>query len=516
MNILYLLLYTIANIFVLLNYNGLYWDDWVAYNQDSQTMAIFFDMIRHNIKGDFYLIVEKFFNHIYGFRLFIYFAYLFIGYFIYRIILSTELFNDHTSKFIAFLSVLVPINSVKIYISIAPFVFPMLLFYLAFFLLARNYPLPNKSLKVIILTVFFFSFSTNSILVFYASVLFYLYYMDNNKSIKINLKTITSFILNRWDFIVLPIFYFLYKSIYLVPYGLYNNYNKVSFSFEKITNILQKTLEFMTKDLFISLLENNYVVIAAVIVSGLIALLVKHNIKIGWKKSLLLFIFSIILFILAVFPYAAVNKTPTLMGTNGRLALLLGPAIAMFFIAVISLLSNLFLRYKQKAFLFLASFLVITMTAKNIPPQYELILDNFYQAAIIENFKENNSIKNHTTFLVHPCKACRKRGFYEWSGILKKTFGNTTRLMFLPRSIKRLNQKGTTKNGKSIFFFHQFKHYKQYNFYQWDGNQNYKEVYIKKDMNLTPLLQAKLMFYYLFNDDKFKKLAKLLVVISVK
>ena len=40
--IILLILYLIANIFILLNYNGLYWDDWVLHNHSFKTIHTMF------------------------------------------------------------------------------------------------------------------------------------------------------------------------------------------------------------------------------------------------------------------------------------------------------------------------------------------------------------------------------------------------------------------------------------------------------------------------------------------
>ena len=168
---IYIFLFFIANFFLLINYEGLYWDDWGAYNQERETLIVFFDMIQHNIKGDFFLILSKFFNHVYLFRIFVFLAYLSIGFFTYKILISTELFSEREGKLVAFMSIIVPINSSFVAISIIPFLFPVLLFYLAFFLLSKYYEYPGKPLRFIVLYIFFFSFSTNSLLVLYAIVL---------------------------------------------------------------------------------------------------------------------------------------------------------------------------------------------------------------------------------------------------------------------------------------------------------------------------------------------------------
>ncbi|MBN3493420.1 hypothetical protein [Vibrio neptunius] len=504
-NALYIALYTIVNLFTLLNYNGLYWDDWVIYNQDAQTMAVLFDMIQHNIKGDLYLILSKLFNHIYAFRIFIFVSYLFIGYFIYVVLASTKLIGENESKFIALLSVIIPINIAKIYISVAPFVFPMLLFYLAFFLLARNYPIQTKSLKIIILTIFFFSFSTNSILVFYASVLLYLYYMDNGLELRLNFKTILNFVKSRWEFILLPIFYFIYKSMFLVPYGIYKNYNGIKFSFDVIAGNFLKNIENMIGGVALSLFDNLYITIFALVVSGLIALSFNCNLKIGKRNSLVFLALSAVLFILALFPYAAVNKVPVLTGPDSRFALLLGPSLSMLFVSIVSMISMLFLRYKQKAFLFLASFLTILIGSKSMSQQYDVMLDNFYNVAVVESFRDNKEIRENTTFVGHYHKYMN---YYEWNGMLKKAFGDTKRLMIHPLMIKDLEGGADSPLQGS-------RTHKQYNFYEWDGNTDYKIVFVDKHMNMTPIIQAKLMYYYLFDYDKFKSLAKKLVNVNL-
>lgn len=513
-NYIYIFLYIIANILILFNYDGLYWDDWVAYNQEPQTLAVFFGMIQHGIKGEFYLILSNIFNQIYPFRLFIFFAYFLIGYFIYRILWSTGVFSQDISKLIGFTAVIIPINAVNIYISIAPFVFPLLIFYFSFYLLVNNYPFPNRSLKVIVLFLFLCSFSTNSILVFYGMVLLYLFYMDNDKSLRLSFKYFYCFFKNRWDFISLPIFYFIYKSFFLMPYGIYDGYNKVSFSLEQIQLLFTRVVETMTIDFVYYIFDNKVIVIISVIIALIISFISKINFEISKKKVAILFGLSIVTFFLAVFPYIVVGKTPVIEGNNGRFALLLAPALSMFFISLLALFSHLFFKYKGKAFVCFISLFIALFISKNISQQYEMLIDNYYKAAIIESFKKNKMIQKGSTFVVHPYKT---RSFYEWNGLLKKAFGDTKRLMILPSMVKRLDSKGSTPKGKPLFYMHEFNFYKQYNFYQWNSDENAKLVFIKKSTEeLSLLMQLRLFYHYLFNQNKFKQLVQGLVFVEVK
>lgn len=508
-NLLFLILFLISNIFLLLNYQGLYWDDWVSYNQERQTLISFFDMIQHGLKGEFYFILSKFFNHIYLFRVFVFIAYIAIGYFTYKILLSTKLFNEFESKLIAFISIIVPVNTSVMLISITPFLFPVLIFYFAFYLLTKYYQKPDKYLKIIILFLFFISFSTNSLLVFYGIVIIYLAYMDNGQKINFSFSYIKNFALKRLDFILLPILYFIYKKTFLVTYGLYATYNKITA--ERILHIiplLGKVFHTMT----INLMQWLYADIRSLIISLFFASLSMYFINI--KKSLFdknilaLFILATILFVLACFPYLAVGKMPVIEGWNSRFSLLLGISISMFYIASIALISKLFLRYKNRAFIFIISFVIILMISKNITQQYKILIDWYYQVGIEENFKSSKIIKNNSTFVAKVnlngvLANGRELSFYEQNGRMKKVFGNDKRLM--------------VENIRDIRSYKSFKPYKQYNFSTWKYQ---KPIFIQINKNnlyadnISYFL--KMLYYQFVNRQKFNKMAKQLVYIKVR
>lgn len=509
-NYIYIILFFISNFFLLVNYEGLYWDDWTLYNQDRRVLVVLFDMLHHDLKGDFYLIISKFFNHIYLFRIFVFISYLLIAYFTYKVLSSTKLFNKFENKLISFVSIIIPIHTSITLISINIFLFPVLLFYSAFFLLTKYYQSNSIYLKIIILYLFFLSFSTNSLLVFYGIVLVYLFYMDNNQVIKVNCKTIKIYIVKRVDFLLLPIIYFIYKKTFLVPYDLYANYNQISIkNLLNIGNILVQTYEAMTIEMLVYLLSNIYVICISALLAFFVS--IKINIKepIFNNKIILLFGLSAILFILAVFPYAAVNKLPVIENANGRFSLLLGISLALTFIGFSASLSKVFYGYKNKVFVFIMSFIIILMVAKNVEQQYKLNLDWFYKVSLIENFKQNKVIRDNTTFVInnylYKKLVFKSMGYYDWTGMLKKAFGDTKRLMITP-------------SGKKKFptAYLKLRVYKHYNSFEWNGNLNFIEVNVKENIPLSPKIQAKLFLYYIFNYEKFLGLAKDLTIVSIK
>jgi hypothetical protein len=488
-----------------MNYQGLYWDDWVGYNQTSETMDIFFGMIQHGIKGDFYLYLSKLLNHVYAFRLFVFFAYGAIGYLTYKILLSTKLLNSSESKLIAFVSLIIPLSSSLVSIAIVPFLFPVLLFYIAFYLLTRYYQSPNLFLRLIVLTLFFISFSTNSLLVFYAAVLIYLYFMKYEKDISV--KSIKYFFYHHIDFILLPIVYFIYKSLFLVPYGLYENYNHITLI--HIPSMLVKTFKVMSVDMFVYLTSNFYILIIALVVSLLVAKTLKVPHEFLKNNKLILFGIGFFLFIVAIFPYIAVSKQPVLESWNSRFSLLLGISLSIIYIVIFAKISEYFSKYKKSVFIFLISFFIVLSIGKNIEVQYKQILDWFYQVSIIENFKKDPVIKNNSSFvcinkLSSELVYERNFSFYELNGLLKKAFGDTKRLMVPVNYINILQHS-----------YKRFRVYKQYNFSMWNRNQGYKIVTIEAFKDLDLKLQVELFKDYLFDYKDFLLLVKELTRVKV-
>jgi hypothetical protein len=334
--------------------------------------------------------------------------------------------------------------------------------------------------------------------------------MDNINN-KFNYEAMKSFLKRRWLYIFLPILYFIYKKIVLIPYGDYISYNKVTFS--GIVNtlpIMEKTFKIISIDLFIYI-TNNYILTSIVCMLSLIFIFVV-NIKIRLFKDnrqiLIIIILAIILFILAIFPYATVGKVTAISGWNNRFSLLLGISISLIYMAVIALFNKIFYNKNNKVFLFFVSTLIMLFISKNVIVQYKQNIDWFYQSGIIENFKKSNIIKNNTTFVAINQlngKLIYNRVFrvYELTGMLKATYGNEKRLMAL-----NINQlKYYAKN---------YKNDSSHNFTQWQYNNKIIYVYfmINKDFVVTNRIIAKLFYYRIFNKQKYKELVKNLVQLS--
>jgi len=502
-------IYLLGNIFLLLNYEGIYWDDWVLYNVESNSVLSMFHM--HSgilLEGYTHLLLLSIGNGVFIYRILVFLAFIIIGTFLYKI-LSKYIVKSHNSAFwIVLIYLTIPLNSAKIALINAPYTFFLFLFFLAFYMLTRY--LVNKRLilsRIGILLLFFLSFMLGSLLVFYAIVLLYIVYSividvkrENNSNQGITIAK--RFMFGYVDFIMLPIIFYVLTKIYFQPYGLYENYNATNFDFLKITYLMKTSLTTSIYEpiLFSIQTSFNYWYIFIFVLGTIYFISQSKTIdEKPFTHNIVLFILGALFYILAVFPYAVVGKLPQLGGWDSRHQILIPLAIAFMLYAVVSLFS----RFNKHIAPLVLSLLITVFTIQNMYNGYRYIQDWYYQVALEENFKLSKTIQNHTTFVTKidlPDVLVNKRNlsFYEQNGRLKKVFGIDSRLMLT--------------NEKDIERYKQYKSYKQYNFSKWIYEQPIFLTVSKTNIiDKDPLYILK-MFYFQFADNhKFRRMAKKLI-----
>ena len=502
-------LYLIANILFLSNSNGLYWDDWTSYNQKIEIIKSLLSQIQHGLKGDFFIFLSQFGNHIYPFRIFVFFATFLMGIFTYFILSSIKELNRQSVFFITLFFLLVPLNSAKISIAVVPFLFPILIFYCAFFLLTLYSKYPNILFRLLILTLFFTSFSTNSVLVFYFSIFLYLYYIEFHLDYTNLFNKGKYFIKRYWDFLVLPFIYFIYKSIYLKPYGNYEGYNAVS------TGTLPKAIVIIFKNLdnsFVEVITGSLYNLSFAWVYVAIALyfVIKKSPHLEENDHKKLFLgIGLILFVLAIFPYAMVGKNAEFESWNSRFQILvpLGFSFIVYFgLLIVKKYANL----SQKLTIGILWLLIFAFIGKNISDQYKQHIDWFYSVSIRENIKENDIVKNHSTFIVNnnikeSLFYKRDMIYYELNGIARSAFQDEKKLFI------RYDHY-----HDNVTKFSKIKQQKQYNFSQWEHeipllvtiSYNYQYHANQKEF-------LQMIYFNLFDHQKFLRMAKNLTTITV-
>ncbi|WP_157351566.1 hypothetical protein [Aliarcobacter butzleri] len=503
------------NIPLLININGIYWDDWTLYNHSFEAIHSQFSQNSGNA-GIIWSSMHYFLINYFGvvsYRV-LTFGLLFLsGWFVFKILSNTSLFSKKDAFYLTIFFLLAPLYVSKValinfWTTIASFIF-----YFSFYLLSKWYDKElNIFKRVVVLSLFFISFFINSILVFYAIVLIYIFYVEYSLDKSI-LKNTVSFIKKNTDFILLPIAFYIVKSIYFVPFGLYESYNNINiynilnldFYYLVFINNFIEPIKFSIPNIFF------YIIILSLSLS---ILFFRQNNQVS-KKNIYFLLLGIIIFYLGAFAYISVNKIPANYNWSSRFQVLLPLGFSFILYYGIQIISNL-LNLKSSVRYFLYLIFIIFFSFFHLKEQCEHNVDWLYQQSIIENFKNTIFIQENDTFEVTvnlDTKLAQKRllGFYELNGLSREAFHKDNKFFF------GYYQKKILESYDKII------NYKQYNFSSWKKNYT---VRIEINDNLNNqfnkswkdywIYLLKLKYLEITDIDKFKKEVKNLVIIELK
>ena len=269
------------------------------------------------------------------------------------------------------------------------------------------------------------------------------------------------------------------KKIIWAPYNFYHLVLKSSF-FDVIR---------LSLDVF-----NNHIVVS--LGTALLILIISITLRYvhvddNIKKQLTGIFAGIFAFFLGVFPYLAVGKTPYLTDWDSRHQLLVPLGAAL----IICYVLNFLLRREVLVFVF--SFFIAIFLLTNILSYLDYQRDWYKQLSLVENFRKNEIIRNNSTFLM--CDGTldlnadhRTYRFYEYTGLMKKTFKNQIRFAVNDRRYK-----------KNYNYYSQFISDK-YNMADYVlGEPEYKVVIKHGTYKMSFYNLIKLKFYELFDTSTF-------------
>lgn len=509
-----ILLYLISNVFLLLNINGIYWDDWVLYSQSFDEIKDLSNQLTGNthLFEYIHLALSHIGNGVLSYRVATFIVYFLAGLFLYFILLDIKQIPQQSAFYIALLFLILPVNSARIALCDLPYGLFLCVFFFAFWLLTHYIHRNGTFLfRLAILGLFYLSFFVNSLLVFYAIVLLYIFYKTSCPA-KRRHKLII-FAAHYLDFILLPIVFYYIKTTYFAPYGLYKNYNAVSSDhlnifFKLFTSLKTAFYEPLLQSFIISGRFWGLFFITSLFLFLYLRKITTSDITpkqaSGWVPAYagMTMVLGFVFFALAIFPYVAVGKLPALSNFDSRHMLLVPLGLSLVLYCSILLVGRLNAT--------LAHILLIALIAscllKNMHDQTQYLKDWFYQIALEEHYKTNELIKNNATFIFKsdiPFVNNRSMQFYEHNGLLKKVFGDDKRFM--------------GDNLGELQTYASYKQYKRYNFSSWNMTPPIEvRVHIAPDHDITQKLFFNLLFCMLENDVIFRREAKQLITMDVE
>lgn len=424
---IYIILYSLAFGLILLN-RGIYNDDWVYYNMKSSVVLDTYTQAGLTWFGYFQVFILSFSESILIYKIIIFQTFLGSGLLLDGILKNIREIESYDRIIIVLLFLLFPVNSARAMFTIVVYGICYFLFFLGFYLTIKNRIKNNVILRLFILIIFIMSFATQSLLLFFSLVVAYIIYSKKYKeSVKIVL-------LKHVDYLLLPMVFWIIKTLYFKPYGLFEGLYHIEFKFNNIVTWISNAL-ITSYTSFFQVLDLAFegigfsIIVSAIILSFFIHK--KYIYSFTHKKEFVLVVFGIIAFFLGVIPYILVGKTPSLSDWNSRDQLLVPLGAAFILCYGIKIISSRFdINTHIRTFIY--CLVIILCINLNFNTYLNYQIDWYKQVSIIENLKTNTEIQNHTTILFKDNTIdynVNKRlyRFYEYTGMMKYAYGTENR-----------------------------------------------------------------------------------------
>ncbi|QNM87383.1 hypothetical protein [Aliarcobacter cryaerophilus] len=435
-------IYFLVNIPMLLNFNGIYWDDWVLVNQNLDILNFMFTeavgYAGYMASYLHYFMINEL--GIYSYRILTFLLLFLSAWFVFRILSSMTIFSSKDRFFISLIFLIAPLYNAKIALIDFPYTLFSTIFFFAFYLISKYLDNLGIVKRILILSLFFISFLLNSLLVFYAIVLIYIFYKVYDAKL-IFIKNLILFSIKKLDFILIPIVFFIIKNIFFTSKGVYTGYNKIDFN-----NILNfdKYIEVFKLNILYPITESlQFLNIVIVFIIFIISIYFSRNLKFNLKikKEFILLIIGFFILVLGAFPYIAVGKIPSSMEQDSRFQVLLLLGFSMIVYFLIKIISYIFITKNNYIYGFLLFLSIYIFSINSFKYQIKYHWEWIYQQSIIENFLSSDIIKNNSTFLVIDNVLHKKfirLGEMHMNGISKAIFGKDDKL-FIYRDLSQID-----------------------------------------------------------------------------
>jgi hypothetical protein len=506
---------------------GLYWDDWtITKVSDEALKTQFLDTGVGYYSGVYHLhaFLQSTSDPIIYYRILAFVSTLLSTIAIFKILEKSFIFKGD-ELFISILFLTSPFFSTRITQICLPYTIFFSFFLWAFYLGLSE----NKISRLFSIILFFISFFVNSLIPFYLTFIIWLYF----KNVQQNPR---SFIIKNSSFLLVPILFIVFKILVLKTSGLHNieGYNEITvrgiimlplnmfnsfinnyvYSFRLFFQVITDSILFIP--LLIVLTSATYLIIkrfnSLEIGNTSIELL---NGRLSIRKYQVILFTGILLFILSVFPYDLVNKSPSYFGFNTRNQLLLSIPYAICCLSILRMVIN------AKYFKIFFSVLIAGGMMLNIYFTSNFQKNHNKQNAIIEIIKQ--APPSYTTIFVLDSSEIFNEGnltsAHSFNALFKMATNEQKTLAITPTKysqiIESLRTNNVFKNDTNDSTF--FKHYSQLAggevmcMKDWQPNKfncimtirNSNDVHLSS--NITTL---KLLYYEFFNPEKYSSIIR--------
>jgi len=486
---------------------GLFWDEWVFYKARPEIILSATKEMGALWFGYFHIFLDSF-NSIFLYRLVIFSTFFISGLFLNSILKTIKQMDNVSRFFVVAFFMLFPVNFARISIATSHYALSYSIFFFAWFVLSKYFLKKRIFFRLLSLSLFFISFSLNSLLVFYGVVIMYIIYVERSALAGEGglLKRVFSYL----DFLSLPISFWIMKVLFFKPYGLYSGYNHVSLKACVRTLLFPADFCRVFYTSFIQPLNYVFpVTISTILLAGFtFLLLMKSSMfrEINNKiiaYSFRFFLLGILFFILASFPYLVVGSLPKSSDWASRNQILIPLGASLILYYGLQMILNK-LKANPAARILLFSLIIVIFISLNSSAYLNYQKDWFKQLSLIENFKSSEILKSNTTFIFADNTLDLNAGnrdyrFYEYTGMMEKAFGDESRFGI-----------NFEKGDKIDIMSHEiYIKYPEYKMSAYEPKQpDYKVLINYGSYELSNQTVIKLLWYSFFNQPQFQEYIK--------
>jgi hypothetical protein len=425
--------YLLAHGGILFIPNAIYWDDWYIFQSSRTDILDTFSQAGSMLNLWGYLHINLINIGIWPYRLFTFILFFGSGLAFNSIIKNHKEINHEQRFILVLLFLIMPFNMARVAIINFPYTLSYFLFFLGWALFSR--------LRTLSLGLFFLSFNTNSLLLFYTIPFFEIYYRNTKE---FNWNSFALFVRKYLDLAILPFVYFSIKILFFMPYGRYEGYNEQFHFTNLIISPYMQLADLMSWKLSLGRIA---------FVSLLVYFFLKIALPISNKKSPIIpfwgIFFGGFLIFLGCFPYWILGHIPTFNEWTSRHQLLmpLGSSIIILCIWM----------HSRASYLAIVITIAISLVV-NLTGYRSFYIDWAKQKQLIKIFSENQFIRNAGLIVIDDksenmnALGGRKYAFYEWNGIFKFTFGDEVRF-----GINKTDLNWYTKGDYSELYTEHYK-----------------------------------------------------------
>lgn len=406
---------------ILLIPNAIFWDDWVLYRMPSDVIFDTFRQAGAMFSWAGYLHVSMLSIGPWSYKILTFLLMFASGILLNLILERNAILTKESRFFVVLLFLVLPFNMARVALIDFPYTLCYFLFFFAWFLMDRH--------RIAALLLFFLSFNTNSLLVFYALPILDMMYRGGHLA---SPRSFLSFASRRPDFLLIPILFFCIKIYFFSPSGVYAGYNQ-GYS---LKNLLP-SIYAQCQDLA-GIKINRYIFLLMLPFVFLTIRVKKTNAPPttdSWENILKVLAIGVLTIITGAFPYWILGYVPTFNEWTSRHQLLLPLGTALVIVALLPTL-------KKPLNIMVILIVVAASLSYGLTTYYKFYVDWKKQTALINFLSKNYSTQNSNLVSFkdetkHLNALNRNYRSYEWNGLMEQAYGNQNHFGIEPEDLSK-------------------------------------------------------------------------------